>query len=243
MRTRKIVADDYRVAATHGYDAAEVVKAIGEFGSNVWQAADELLSKIESKDRYDGQRFADLVFDQLVGLVYDLNDECGVYDWEDRKDCDKEMRSRVYGKEAPAGVVERTLWLLTDQLQQCQDNKISPRAISTINALSAFGLVALHNGCECLDGQEGVDAEIFWRKVARAALELAECFYVYTGDSGEDWSAKSRQAVEQVAEAINSADDAVGVIEFALQSVDELLTSADARMQGRSGADELPSPI
>jgi hypothetical protein len=87
--------------------------------------------------------------------------------------------------------------------------------------------VALHNGCECLDGQEGVDAEIFWRKVARAALELAECFYVYTGDSGEDWSAKSRQAVEQVAEAINSADEAVGVIEFALQSVDELLTSDD----------------
>jgi hypothetical protein len=94
MRTRTI-ATDYSIGATHGYLAAELAEAIGDFGISIWQAADRLLNKIESRDRFDGQRFADCVFYELVRLIPHLGEE-----WEDDEDCDKKLWSRVHDEAA-----------------------------------------------------------------------------------------------------------------------------------------------
>lgn len=219
-RRSRQIATDYRIRVTHGSDAAEIVEELGEFGCNLWEAAKELLGKIESKDRFDGQRFCGLVFDELVGLLYSLEDY-GDYHLEDEHE---KVRLRVFGKDAPEGVVEQTLWVLTDQLQQGRENKMSSKAISTIKELGEFGRAILHVAPACIDGQGGVDAEIFWRTVAHAALNLADRPFVYADESGENFAGQFAKSPHAVAKSINSTDDAVGVIEFALQTLDEALT-------------------
>ena len=253
MRTRKIT-NDYSVLTTHGIEAYEIVRAIGEFGCKIWEAADELLKKAESKDRFDGMRFAGLVFDQVVGLINGLDVDHPDWACCEEEECEKEIRSRVYGKAAPTGVVERALWALTSQLQHGRDNKMSPEAVSTIQALYKFSSAIVDVAADCIDGQGGVDAEIFFRTVAYAALELAKP-PIYAGMSEDqfdkacfDKAYNDRQrAVEQVANAINSGEDDVGGIELALQALDERLTFAESRRQrsvvNADGAAEQASPL
>lgn len=237
MRTRQITTD-YSVGSTHGYHAHEIVEAIFEFGGNIWEASHDLLGKIESKDPFDGARFAGLVFDQLVGLVHKLDVDWPEWALED--ECEKEIRSRVYGKDAPDGVVERAVWVLANQLQQDHENKISPQAHWTIRALHEFGSTIISVAGNCIDGQGGCDADVCWRKVTHAAVSLADDLAIYTGMSKDEFDKAyndHKLVVERVINAINGTEDDVGGIELALQALDEMLTFAESQSQRSFDAD------
>jgi hypothetical protein len=220
-RHKRRIAVDYSIRATHDLAAVEIVEALGDFGDAIWVAGVEILGESkelkESKDRYDGLRFCGVVLDEIVELINRLDDDdYGQVSVE-------EMRARVYGKARPAGLVETKLGALTDQLQRHHEKKMSTREILMIDALRQFGINIMTASLNCLNGQDGVDAEVFWRTVAHAAVKLAD-------DRQRDESGNyiDESMAEQVATAINS-EYAVGVIEIALLLLDQALTYSESK--------------
>jgi hypothetical protein len=172
--------------------SAGVVEAICGFGNNIYEAGENLLRKIKSKDLSlsDGKGFVEPILLATEQLIPALNER-----WEDEEHCAEVMRT-LRSRE--------------------------------------FGGEVLSKRYNCLEGEEGVDPEICWHNVSRAALELAE--HLATDGSGED-------RMNEVAAAINNGTkDADGIFEYALRSLDEQMTNADGRRHDKMPA-ELLSPI